>query len=180
LKVFPSWGYNFSFAGFWNKLFDPVGEAKVVVPLWPSPAVARYGTLISDVVVTAIVVAVALRARTPAGRDLAFGTAITAMLLVSPITWDISMAFLPVPSAFGRLAAEKPRWTPIVLVLILMILCLPQKALTELALGSPFVHAASPAFMLGAPSLKFYALLGVFILGLAAFQAEERSEPADQ
>ena len=177
MRVFPTLGYNFSFAGFWNKLFDPVGEGGVVIPLWPSPAIARGGTLLSDLAATAVVAALAYQARTPARRDLAFGAAVTAMLLVSPVTWDISMVFLLVPIALVARTAEKSPWMPTALVLILTILCLPQKPLTELASIDRTCPVVSPAFMLGHASLKFYALLGVFFLGLAAFRAEDPSEP---
>src|SRR5262249_27328923 len=70
MRVFPTLGYNFSVAGFWHKLFDPAGEGGIVIPLWTSPALARYGTLLSDLIVTAILVRLASRAKTPAGRDL--------------------------------------------------------------------------------------------------------------
>jgi len=175
LQVFPTLGYNASFAGFWNKLFNPAGEGGVVVPLWPSPATARWGTLFCDAVVTAIVAMLAYRAKTPAGRDLAFGTAVTAMLLVSPVTWDISMVLLLVPLALLARTAEKSRWIPFVLVLVLVLLCIPQKQLTVLALAGRTVRVVSPGFMLGAPSLKFYALLATFMLGVAAFRIEERA-----
>src|SRR5262249_39739644 len=59
MRVFPTLGFNFSIAGFWNKLFDPAGEGGVVVPLWHSPAIARCGILLSDVVVTAVVAVLA-------------------------------------------------------------------------------------------------------------------------
>jgi hypothetical protein len=173
MRVFPTLGYNFSLAGFWNKLFDPAGEGGVVVPLWHSPALARYGTLISDILVTAIAAGLSYRARSPAGCDLAFGTVVTAMLLVSPVTWDISMILLLVPLALVARSAEKSRWIPLALIVILTILCLPQKQLTELALAGRTIHVASPGFMLGAVSLKFYALLGTFLVGLAAFRSAE-------
>ncbi|HZW31553.1 MAG TPA: glycosyltransferase family 87 protein [Isosphaeraceae bacterium] len=177
MRVFPTLGFNFSFAGFWNKLFNPAAEGGVVIPLWASPAVARCGTLLSDLVATAIVAAVAYRARTPARRDLAFGAAVTAMLLVAPMTWDISMVFLLVPIALIARTAERVPGMPVVLVLILTILCVPQSLLTELASTDRTHPGISPAFMLGAASLKFYALLGAFLLGLAAFRAEARSQP---
>ena len=58
---------------------------------------------------------------------------------------------------------------PVLLVLVLVIFGLPPNTMMELAaIGKPF-HTASPAFMLGAPSMGFYALLATFGLGLAAF-----------
>jgi alpha-1,2-mannosyltransferase len=179
MRVFPTLGFNFSFAGFWHKLFDPAGEGGAVIPVWPSPALARFGTLLSGAAITALVVALAARAKTPAGRDLAFAAAVAAMLLVSPVTWDISMVFLLVPIALVARTAEKCPRMAIPLVLILTILSLPQKSLTDLALAGRTIHVASPSFMLGAASLKFYALLGTFLLVLAAFRTEERAPSRD-
>jgi hypothetical protein len=173
MKVFSTLAYNMSIAGFWHKLFDPSGEAGVVIPLWPSPAIARYGTLLTDLVVTAVVGALAYRAKTPRGAELAFGAAVAAMLLVSPVVWDISMIVLMVPIALIARTAQSSGRMPVALILILTIFWLPQGPLTELAQAGRTLHAFSPAFMLGAPSLKFYALLATFALCLTAFRAEE-------
>jgi hypothetical protein len=173
LGKFRSYGFNMSLAGFWYKLFVPVVEQGVIIPLWPSPAVARYGTLLSDLVVTAIVVVLAHRAQTRAGRDLAFGSAVTAMLLVSPITWETSISLLLVPIAVITRAATKSPWMAVLLVLILIVLGLSQKTMVELALAGKPLRTASPAFMLGAPSMSLYALLATFALGLAAFRRGE-------
>ena len=67
--------------------------------MWPSPALARWGTYGSDLAIAAIVATLAYRARTLAERDLAFASAVTAMLLVSPVTWDITLVLLLVPIA---------------------------------------------------------------------------------
>ena len=55
----------------------------------------------------------ARRARTRDQRDLAFGLAVTAMLLVSPITWDYSLPLLLVPLAVLTRAAMTSRWLPV-------------------------------------------------------------------
>ena len=86
-NMFRGLAYNFSIAGFWHKLFDPVGEAGAALPIWPSPSIARLGTLVCDLGVTATVIGLAYRWRRPEERDAAFGLAVTAMLLVSPVTW---------------------------------------------------------------------------------------------
>ncbi len=177
VEKFRSYGFNLSLSGFWYKLFDPIGEPGRITPLWPSPAVARYGTLVSDLIVTAIVVVLAHRAKTPTDRDLAFGSAATAMLLVSPVTWDYSVPLLLVPIAAITRAATNSPWMPVLMVLILAIFGIPQKTMMELALGGKPFGTASPAFMLGAPSMEFYALLATFALGLAAFRAQGKSRP---
>jgi hypothetical protein len=173
LGRFQPLSYNFSFTGFWHKLFDPAAQVVLSSPSWASPTLARWGTLLSDLVVTVIVAALVLRARTPERRDLAFGASVTAMLLVSPITWDISLVLLLVPIAVIARNTGRSRWVPTALVLILAIIYLPQNAMTELALAGWTNHTITPDFILGAASLKFYALLGTFFLGLAAFRAAE-------
>jgi hypothetical protein len=94
------------------------------------------------------------------------------MLLVSPVTWDTSLPLLLVPIAVLARSAKTSRWTPAILVLILVILWMPQIVLTKLALAGRSIRVASWTFMLGAPSLKFYALLTMLVMGLAAFRAE--------
>jgi hypothetical protein len=179
LSAFRGFGYNFSIAGLWHKLFDPAAEVVLAPPLWPSLTLARWGTLLSDVVVTLIVAAFAYRARTLAQRDLAFASAVAAMLLVSPLTWDISLLLLLVPTAVIARSADQLRWIPSTLALILLVIWLPQPALTFLATVGGTVKVTTPAFILGAASLKFYALLGTFVLVLAAFQAESRRNMVD-
>jgi len=173
---FQSLGYNYAITGFWNKLFDPASELGSMTPLWSMPVLARWGIILSNLVITAIVATLAYRARSPAQRDLAFASVVTAMLLVSPVTWDTSLLLLSVPIALLARSAGTSRWMPTALVLILVILWMPQIVLTKLALAGRSISVAPWTFMLGAPSLKFYALLAIFSLGLAAFKAEKTTE----
>jgi hypothetical protein len=166
---FRSFGYNLSIAGFWHKLFDPEGERRCMSPLWACPVLARWAIGISDLVVTLMVGALAHRARTPAQRDLAFAAFVIAMLLVSPVTWDISLPLLLVPIAVIARDAENSPWMIFLLMFILIVIWTPQIVLTKLALGGRSLDIAPWTFMVGAPSAKFYALLGIFGLGLAAF-----------
>jgi Glycosyltransferase family 87 len=167
---FRSLGYNFAVAGLWSKLFDPVGEGGRMTPLWFCPALARYGTLLSDLAITAIVAVFAYRARTPAQRDLAFASTVTAMLLVSPVTWDASLPLFLLPIAVAVRHADRLCWMPVALLLIITLLWMPQQLMTRLALGGRSVHVVSWAFMLGVPSLKSYALFGLLALKLMALQ----------
>jgi hypothetical protein len=169
---FRSFGYNLSIAGLWHKLFDPVGELGWMSPLWPSPALARWGTILSDLAVTVAVATCAYRAKTAKQRDLAFGVAVTAMLLVSPVTWDISLPLLLVPVAVIARNAEGCRWMPAVLMATLLVIWTPQIVLTKIALGGRSLSVAPWTFMLGAPSVKFYALVVILGLGLAALGAK--------
>ena len=76
------------------------------------PGRRPLGTLLSDLLATAIVASAACRARRRDQRDLAFAMAVTAMLLVSPITWDYSLPLLLVPLAVLTRAAMTSRWLP--------------------------------------------------------------------
>ena len=169
---FRSLGYNYAIAGFWHKLFDPAGEQGWMTPLWSSPALASVGTLLSDLGITLTVAALAYLARTQAQRELAFGLVVTAMLLVSPVTWDTSLPLLLIPIAVIARGVGPSRWMTAVLVSTLVVFWIPQVALTNLALAGRSIRVAPWTFMLGAPSLKFYALLGIFALGLATFRTE--------
>lgn len=166
---FRSFGYNLSIAGFWHKLFDPEGEHGWMTPLWLCPALARWGTVLSDLVITLLVGALAYRAKTFAQRDLALASVVTAMLLVSPVTWDISLPLLLVPIAVIARNAESSQWIAIALIFILVVIWTPQIVLTKLALAGRSLSVAPWTFMIGAPSIKFYALVAIFGLGLAAF-----------
>ena len=173
---FRSFGYNLSIAGLWHRLFDPAGETGSIEPLWPNLALARWGTLLSDLAITVNVAMVVHRARTSAQRELAFALVVTAMLLVSPVTWDFSLPMLLIPIAVIASRTGKSRWMPVALTLILAIMWLPQNMLTELATAGRSLTSFSWTFMLGAPSLKFYSLLGILALGIAALQAETDRE----
>jgi alpha-1,2-mannosyltransferase len=171
---FRSFAYNLSIAGFWHKLFHPVAETGPIDPLWFNPGLARWGMVLTDLAITAIVAILAHRARTSSQRDLAFTSTVTAMLLVSPVTWDVSLPMLLVPIAVLARSAKTSRWMPAILVLILAIGWVPQSTLTELAQAGHALSDFSWTFMLGAPSLKFYVLIGIFVLGLMTFRAEKR------
>ncbi len=173
---FRSFAYNLSIAGFWHKLFDPAVETGPVQSLWFSPALARWATLVSNLAITIVVMVLARRAKSPLQRDLAFASAITAMLLVSPVTWDFSLPLLLVPFALiARCACTShTRWITAALLLILAIDWVPQNLLTEICQTGRSSGMFPWTFMLGAPSLKFYALLSTFLLGLASIRCEMR------
>jgi alpha-1,2-mannosyltransferase len=163
-------GFNLSIAGLWYKLFHPVlGEG--IVPIWSSIAVARWGSVLSNLAITTVVAVLGYRAQSSVQRDLAFAVTLTAMLLVSPVTWDVALPILLVPFALIARSSiiAQSRWLLAGLLLILIINCIPQHILVELALAGHSTTHYSWVFMLGAPSLKFYTLMGTFLLVLIAF-----------
>jgi hypothetical protein len=98
------------------------------------------------------------------------------MLLVSPVTWDFSLPLLLVPFVVVAASANRLRspWMAVALLVILTIDWIPQNILTELMQAGRSFSAFPWTFMLGAPSLKFYALLGTFVVSLACFRAENQ------
>jgi hypothetical protein len=99
------------------------------------------------------------------------------MLLVSPVTWDAALPILLAPFALltRTILATRSRWLMATLGLILAINSMPQQLLTKLALAGRSMSDYSWAFMLGFPSLKFYTLLGTFVLVLIAFVLESNN-----
>src|SRR5262249_41999258 len=95
VAVYRDWWPNASLFGFWAKLFD--GRGGKVVPVWHSPILMIAAYLVSAGLVVGVVGGIARRARSRLEQDLAFGLALTGMLLVSPITWDhyFTLLFLP-------------------------------------------------------------------------------------
>ncbi len=178
---FSGCAYNLSIVGLWHKLFNPLIETGAVEALWLSPGLARWGAVLCNLAVTLVAAVCVRRARTALEREIAMGAVISAMLLVSPVTWDVSLPLLLVPIALLAHSANRSSSPGMlaVLVLILAIAWIPQNTLTQLALA----HSGQPPgvfswrFMLGAPSLKFYALLATFAMGTAAFRAEKRKPP---
>lgn len=162
-----SWACNLSIAGSWHKLFDPAAEVALAPCLWHSPALARCGIAASDLAITAFVATAVHRARTLEQRDLAFATAVSAMLLVSPVTWDVSMLFLLLPIAVLARAAGASRGMAVALLLVFVVVWLPQRQLVGLIPGAHRIKPGSSAYLLGPASAKTYALLLTFALGAA-------------
>jgi hypothetical protein len=170
--VFRGFAYNLSVAGFWHRLFDPIGEAGRLLPLLRCPFLARFGSLATNFCLTALVIALASRARTSGQRDSVFGLAASAMLLVSPVTWDFSLPLLLLPLAVIHANLGRSRLRAVCLETILLVIWVPQELLTTLVGGSSATF--SPYFSLGVASAKFYALIATFTLSAADLLKWER------
>lgn len=165
---FRSLGYNYAIAGLWHKLFDPSGEKGLTAALFISPGAARLGTLCSDLVITALAFLTIRGAKGAHELDRAFGVVTTAMLLASPVTWDASLPLLLLPIAILASAVGSSTSWRAVLIGILAIIWTPQQLLTRAALWGHGTPVASWVFMMGAPSLKTYALIALFALGIVS------------
>ncbi len=89
------WG-NASLPGLWTKLFDPRNTR--IEPLWGSMGMVQAGTWLSCGLLATVLAWIILRGG-DREEDRTFALTITAMLLVSPITWDHYFLLLLVPLA---------------------------------------------------------------------------------
>jgi hypothetical protein len=161
------WG-NVSLPGIWFKLFDPLTERMRIEPLWRSPALARAGALASCALVVAILARLTLRVRSRSEEDRAFGLAVTAMLLVSPLTWEHYLPLLLIPLAVLWVNLPTAGLTRKQLLFVVIVVAL--WASTDL-LTTPFLpglylkNVATPINTVTLLSFKCYTLVALFAFG---------------
>ncbi len=165
---------NISLAGFWLKLFE--GRSGRTIPIWHNTVLAWSLVLVSWGVVLFALARAILLARTRDDNDRAFALTLTAMLLLSPITWDHYCVLLLLPMAI--LWRELP---PSGLRRSALRVCLVLIWLTPMAYWYPLTGATIKTWMtmvalpwqtLTALSLPCYALVGLFVLGLSLCREE--------
>lgn len=165
---------NASLAGFWHKLFAPGPRNGELIPLLASPALALAGTAVSVAVVLLLLVPRVVRARTARARDLAFGLTITAMLLVSPVTWEHYFLLLLLPLVvvwigLPRCWLHQMAWWGLVVVLGLPIIAVCNLLIP----GGFWAGHATPWHALTLLSVQCYGLCGLLALGWYAARREE-------
>jgi hypothetical protein len=176
-----SWG-NASLSGFWSRLFDPAPRSANMVALFRNPALSRCGTLLSCAALVAVLARVISRSRSQVERDQAFGLAVTAMLLISPITWNhyFIMLALPVVVLSQQLSAvPRAKW---VFWTCLAVLWVPPDALWFVFMQVPvnmwLKSLARPVHSATVLSAQLYALLGLFAVGVVVHRnLPRRSDP---
>jgi hypothetical protein len=170
VERFLSWWNNASLTGICRKLFGPATEKPWLVwkvePLWNCPTLARVLALVLSAMTVAIVLWTIRNARTRADLDLAFSLAMTAMLLVSPITWDHYFLLLLVPLTIVWIRLPATGMARAVFTLIVVAFWLPPRLLSRVLLQGEGTGIATPAQALSVLSLQFYALLALFLLGI--------------
>lgn len=164
---------NSSLAGLACKLFDPdpesVNRYGRVVSLWNRPEFANVAWGLSSAVVLALAALVILRGRSQLATDRAFGVSVTAMLLVSPVTWDHYFLLLLLPLALVW------QWVPStgmgrpLFLLTVIGLCLNPIVLCDAFLPGGYPPEVwYPRHTLTLLSIQCYSLLCLFGLGLSA------------
>jgi hypothetical protein len=161
---------NASLVGLWTKLFDPPPEYPRVVPLWPCKSAAWLGILASCSTILVILARTIRSADSPAERDLSFGLAVTAMLLVSPITWDHYLLLLLIPLAVAWTRLPQTDGARIAFVLIMVAFWSWPLQIDNLVIpGGVSAGLAKPVHTLTVLSYQCYALLTLFALELTEF-----------
>ena len=156
---------NASLVGFWIKVFDPLPIVTAIEPLWRSPTIARGGILVSCTLVMVTLTWIVQTARTQIERDLAFSLSLTAMLLVSPITWDHYLLFLLVPIAATWICLPRSLGSRAFFATILIAFWSFPKLIHQLLLAEgQTLKVAYPLHTLTILSYQFYALVALFIL----------------
>ncbi len=162
---------NFAVAGFWSNLFDGNGLGNKSQPLWHAPDLALLASGITDLLILASLLPIVWRARTRDQQDLAFALCLTAMLLVSPITWPHSLLLLLLPMVlWWRALRTEPGILRLEFVICLIVFWINPRHLWNLVMRAPpqeewFRVTAQPWQVLTGISIPFYALLGFFVLG---------------
>jgi len=162
---------NASILGFWSKLFDPAPEKfrigySITEPWHYSPALARACYLISSILVVAVLGWAARGVRTREQSDRAFAVAVTAMLLVEPITWEHYFFLLLVTLAVTWLSLPRSILVRGLFLAIYVALCWNPVVLWKTFIPGGPGGAARPIDVIGTLSYQFYALLALFGLGI--------------
>jgi hypothetical protein len=187
LAVYRNSWINFSLAGFWHRLFDGGGGGTAfwhdsfkaprcgTIPIWHSPRFAALAVAASDALVVALLARVLLPAKTRPDSDHAFGLTLTAMLLISPVTWDHYpvLMLLPLATLWLRLPTTGPRrWLfRLALTIIWISPVIYWRLLAPDLLFDWMTQTATPLQSLTVLSLPFYALVALYGLGLTSMQA---------
>jgi hypothetical protein len=162
-----SWN-NASLVGFWTRLLEP-GVDDGTQPRFPGGGLAFVAIVASCLLVTASIVRVTREARVQEDRDRAFGLAVIGMLLISPVTWEHSLLLLLLPIATIGASLPERRVFRGAFALILVAFWIVPSPVHYFFLGRvspPHGAPAAPLLSLTVLSYQFYALLGLFVLGV--------------
>jgi len=175
VEVLRSNWINASLPGLWSKLFNPAAGQHVEA-LWQCPVLAQTLTLVSCLLIIAAFGWITLKARTDVEHDHSFALAVTAMLLVSPITWDhyLVLLLLPIAVTWSRLPPSFLSRTWFLAVLIALMV--EPTLLYDAIPGGYEAGLANPIQTLTLLSVQCYGLFGLYLLGIA----EARSVRTDQ
>lgn len=171
-----SWA-NASLWGFWSKLFDPIPSQPRwfahTIPVRQSPALFRAGTIFSCALVLAVL-ARATRPRPDESPDRAFGLAVAAMLLVTPVAWEHYFVLLLIPLAVTWVGLPPSTAYQAAFASIVAALWVDPRLIFSSIISGGLSGTARPVHSLTILSFQTYALLGLFAFGVVmATRADE-------
>jgi Glycosyltransferase family 87 len=169
-----------SIYGFFSKLFDPYLAFFPTAALYYSPGFARVATVACCMAVVAVSAGTIYRARTTRQRDLAFGLCVIAMLLLSPLAWEHCLVMLVLPVLLLWTALPPTGISLWALRLITAMLFVHHYCYWFVFLCDPRQDWSGvvprPWQTLTALSFHFYALVGLFVLGVYAVRQARATE----
>ena len=155
---------NSSLIGWSTKLFNPATLQEQVEPWIRSPWLEIVVSALLCGAVLVLWMPTAWRASHRESQDRAFGLSLTAMLLVSPITWDHYFLLLLLPIVLtwkGLSESMAERWC---FVAVVFMLCVSPSVLWK-AFGRDDLHGVvGPVETLTVLSVHLYAMLVLFWL----------------
>jgi hypothetical protein len=157
--------FNLSLPGYWTKLFDPPREFSFVQPIMRCPFLASLSIYCTCALVLGALAWLIARARTRTELDLSFGAAITAMLLVSPITWDHYLLLLLIPLAMAW--TQLPRSQGFRLLFTCIVIAFwtwPYAVFDNTIPNGLALGIAHPVHTITIGSYQCYALVALFLL----------------
>ena len=146
--------------GFWAKLFEAPSSYLSVRPLCVSPAMMWSGVVASCAPILIAMAFFVCCAKTQVEQDHAYGLSLTAMLLVTPITWDHYLLLLALPIAATWRCLPPTRTARILFALILAGFWFPALLMYELTIpGGLSAGVARPIHSVTTLAYQCYALV---------------------
>ncbi|MGC8642451.1 MAG: hypothetical protein ACP5XB_21530, partial [Isosphaeraceae bacterium] len=160
---------NSSVNGFWSRLLDAepgrVRATSRTDPILYCPRLAVAATIGTALAIAAVLAHSTRNVKTRHDEDVAFSMAVTAMLLLSPVTWEHYFVLLLVP--LGVVWLGLPDSTPARAAFLISVMCLwvaPPFVWSAFDMGG---KAATPVQCVTVLPYQTYALLCLYGLCVA-------------
>lgn len=157
---------NASIVGLWTKLFDPTGFQGPQVALYGSPLLSNALTLLSAAIVLGLLAHAVHCCRRVGNYDPAFALSATAMLIISPVTWEhYFLLTVPALAIFWTAATDRPL-RRLCIAGCVVVFSLPTLWITNRFAKEMMVDSnIAPLVTLTLLSLPCYALMALFATG---------------
>ena len=172
---FRGWWYNLSLPGYWTKLFDPASEYSFIQPITRNPFLALLLSSWTCLLSLGTLAWAIARARTRTELDLSFGLTMTAMLLVSPVTWSHYLLIQVLPLAMAWTQLPPFRGFRLLLMAIVIAFWAPPYVVFDHIIAG---RIAYPFDTVTIGSYQCYALVALFFLQIVELRrSTQRQQP---